>query len=117
VWDGLKLVPVHCDYSPRNWLVEDGRNAIGVIDWERARPGYWVEDFHRMTLDHWWRRPALRDAYFDGYGREPSEKERRQAGMVSLVNAIGGVPWAIGHGDTQFEAHNRRVIATLRDVL
>ena len=117
VWDGLALVPLHCDFSPRNWLVGSGDFAIGIIDWERSRPGFWVEDFQRMTHDHWHHRPGLRDAFFEGYGRLPAEREWRQANLVTLINAIGGVPWAASRGDTQFESYNRSLIETFRRTL
>ena len=116
-WKGLAIVPIHCDFSPRNWLTSEGRAVLGIIDWERSRAGYYVEDFQRMIQDHWVREPLLRDAFFTGYGREPSELEWRQANQVVLINAVGGVPWSISHGDSKFEQRNRAVIERLKSVL
>lgn len=116
-WKGLEIVPIHCDYSPRNWIVCEGQALLGIIDWERSRPGYWVEDFQRMIHDHWKVDPQLRDAFFKGYGREPSELEWYQANQVVLLNAVGGVPWSIDHGDWEFERLNREVIERLKSVL
>lgn len=116
-WEGLTIVPTHCDYSPRNWIVCEGDAGLGIIDWERSRPGYWVEDFQRMVQDHWLHEPHLRDAFFTGYGREPSELEWYQVNQVVLINAVGGVPWSISHGDLEFEQVNRRVIERLKSVL
>jgi len=116
-WDGLDVVAMHGDYSPRNWIIESGDPTIKVIDWERSRPGYWVEDIQRMTHDHWLEAPQLRDAYFEGYGRTPTEAEWRQANQITLINAVGGVGWAISHGDERFAGHNRRVIERLKGIL
>ena len=116
-WEGLELVPTHCDFSPRNWLCCDEDAPLGIIDWERSRPGYFVEDFQRMVQDHWLDEPQLKDAFFAGYGREPSELEWRQANQVVLINAVGGVPWSISHGDSDFEQRNRAVIERLKSVL
>lgn len=116
-WVGLAIVPVHCDFSPRNWIASKGIEPLGVIDWERSRSGYYVEDFQRMIQDHWTRDPRLKDAFFAGYGREPSELEWRQANQVVLINAVGGIPWSISHGDLDFERHNRAVIESLKSVL
>ena len=116
-WEGLAIVPTHCDFSPRNWLACEGKALLGVIDWERSRPGYCVEDFQRMTQDHWVLEPQLRDTFFTGYGREPSELEWYQANQIVLMNAVGGVPWSISHGDSEFEQRNRVVIERLKDVL
>ncbi|MCH8062086.1 MAG: aminoglycoside phosphotransferase family protein [Chloroflexi bacterium] len=116
-WEGLAIVPTHCDFSPRNWLFREGKALLGIIDWERSRPGYFVEDFQRMIQDHWLLEPQLKDAFFAGYGREPSELEWRQANQVVLINAVTGVPWSISHGDSEFEQRNREVIERLKSVL
>ncbi len=116
-WKGLAIVPTHCDFSPRNWLFCEGKTLLGIIDWERSRPGYYVEDFQRMIQDHWLLDPHLRDAFFAGYGREPSELEWYQANQVVLINAVGGVTWSISHGDPEFELLNRTVVERLKGVL
>lgn len=67
-WEGLEIVPLHCEFSPRNWLMFEGKTLLGIIDWERSRHGYYVEDFQRMVQDHWVLEPQLRDAFFSGYG-------------------------------------------------
>jgi aminoglycoside phosphotransferase (APT) family kinase protein len=115
-WDGLDVVPMHGDSSPRNWIVQASDPTIKVIDWERSRPGYWVEDIQRMTQRHWLDAPQLRDAFFEGYGRTPTEAEWRQANQITLINAIGGVGWAISHGDEWFAGHNRQVIERLKEI-
>ncbi len=116
-WDGLDIVPMHGDYSPRNWIIKGGDPTLKVIDWERSRPGYWVEDIQRMTHDHWLGRAHLRDAFFEGYGRTPTDAEWRHANQITLVNAVGGVGWAISHGDEWFAEHNRRTIERLKELL
>ncbi len=116
-WAGLAIVPMHGDYSPRNWVHLRGDPAFKVIDWERARPGFWVEDVQRMTHDHWVNAPHLRDAFFEGYGRSSTDSEWRHANQITLINAIGGVPWAISHGDEPFVQHNRNVIERLKEIL
>jgi len=116
-WEGLSIVPMHGDYSPRNWIARRGEPTLGVIDWERSRPGFWVEDVQRMLHDHWLKAPSLREAFFEGYGRTPTDLEWRQAYQVSLITAVGGVSWSSTHGDEQFETHNRAVIERLKGLL
>lgn len=99
VWEGLKVVPMHGDYSPRNWIIEPGDPTFKVIDLERSRPGYWLEDIQRMTHDNWLEVPQLSDAFFAGYGRTPSDAEWRQADQITLITCVGGVGWAISHDD------------------
>ncbi|MBT3941401.1 MAG: aminoglycoside phosphotransferase family protein [Chloroflexi bacterium] len=116
-WAGLDIVPMHGDYSPRNWIIERGDPTLNVIDWERSRPGYWVEDIQRMTHDHWLDEPRLGDAFFEGYGRTPTDAEWRHSNQITLINAVGGVGWAINHNDAWFEQHNRRTVERIRDIL
>lgn len=116
-WEGLSVVPMHGDFSPRNWIRRRGEPTLGIIDWERSRPGFWVEDVQRMTQDHWVKAPNLRDAFFDGYGRTPTESEWRQANQVSLIGAVGGVAWSRTHGDERFEQLNRVMIERLKKTL
>ena len=113
---GAKTVPAHHDFSPRNWLAERTANGLrlGVIDWERARFALWLQDAQRMTHDHWAREPQLREAFFDGYGRKPTEREERQLKLITLINSIGAIPWAIERGDQHFETLSRAIVDSLR---
>lgn len=113
------LVPAHMDYSPRNWLIhrDDGALWLYVIDWERARPELWVQDAQRLSEDHWFRDPALREAFFLGYGREPSEVEERQLKLLNLAATVPTIGWARAREDHRFEAWAREVLARLRGEL
>lgn len=117
LFDGLSLVPTHCDFSPRNWLIDrsGGGLSLGLIDWERARPGYWLEDAQRFVFDHWQTEPRLRDEYFAGYGRSPSATEERQLNLICLSNALATVSWATEHGDLEFADFGRQVLAKLKN--
>jgi hypothetical protein len=116
VFDGLGIVPTHSDFSPRNWLLQRGGNglALGLIDWERARPGFWLEDMQRVAQDHWLTAPELRAAFFEGYGRVPGEREERQLKIIVLMNAAGTVSWATEHDDHAFAELGRRTIEQLK---
>ena len=116
-WDGVELVPAHMDYSPRNWLIhrDDGALWLSVIDWERGRPAPWVEDVQRMAEDHWHLDPSLRESFFLGYGREPSEVEERQIrALVAANSAIGAIAWGGQREDWEFVAKGRAILERLR---
>ena len=116
-FEGVSLVPAHMDYSPRNWLLhrDGGVLWLHVIDWERARPAPWVEDVQRMAEDHWHADPTLREAFFLGYGREPSEVEERQIRALVVVNgAVGAIAWGGQRGDSAFVAKGRAILERLR---
>jgi thiamine kinase-like enzyme len=86
-------VPCHLDYTPRNWLIADGRAA--VIDFEEVVPEVWVNDLGHLYF-RWWRDPRaprrrprdaleLQQAFLDGYGRQLTE------GDVCLLRASYGL--------------------------
>lgn len=109
-------VPCHRDFSPRNWLINRRQSGIkfGVIDWERTGHDLWLQDIQRMVYDHWHHRPHLRHAFFEGYGREPTDAEQLQLDTICLVGAIASVSWADRHHDTNFSSINRKVIERIR---
>ena len=116
---GTERVATHHDYSPRNWLIDRGDDGIrfGLIDWERARMDHWLQDAQRIAHDHWQTDPQLREAFFEGYGRAPTEAEERQLDLLTLLNTIGAVPWAIERNDAGFERLSRRIIERLKKLL
>jgi Ser/Thr protein kinase RdoA (MazF antagonist) len=116
VFDGERLVPCHRDYSPRNWLVdfEGVRLVWGVIDFERGYPDSWLFDVQRMWNDEWVSRPDLKEAFFDGYGRNPTQIEVRQVQLICLRMAIGTVSWATRYGDLPFARWARGAIERLK---
>jgi Phosphotransferase enzyme family len=74
-------VPCHLDYTPRNWLIADGR--VAVIDFEEAAPEVWVNDLGHLYF-RWWRDPRaprrppgaaleLQQAFLEGYSRQLTE--------------------------------------------
>ena len=59
-------------------------------------------------------RPALRSAFHDGHGREPTSREQDQLKLIVLLTAAATVPWAIEHGDADFAAFGMATIERLR---
>ena len=108
-------VPCHNDYSPRNWLVSrtGAGLKVGVIDFEHAGPGLWVQDLCRLWSLVWPERPDLERAFFSGYGQPLSADDLRLLTSLSALDALATVVWANRHGDHQFEALGRAVLAQL----
>ncbi|MDJ0522265.1 MAG: aminoglycoside phosphotransferase family protein [Planctomycetota bacterium] len=112
-FEGAPFVCAHRDFSPRNWvLAPDG--SLGLFDWERAQGDLWFADVTRMEFDVWPAQPALRDAFFAGYGHPLTERDRRQVRLATLIHAIASAGWAAGRSDTRFEQLGRTVVARLR---
>lgn len=120
VFSSLPVVPTHSDFSPRNWLIHrksGGTISLGLIDWERARPTYWLQEAYRMVYDHWLKEPQLRAAFFEGYGRTLTHEEEFQLKVICLANALGTVSWATEHGDFAFAEFGRRTLERLKSEL
>jgi Ser/Thr protein kinase RdoA (MazF antagonist) len=105
------LVPCHLDYGPRNWLVADGR--LHVIDFEWARPHCWLQDLLRLHFGPWQRRPHLRAAFLDGYGRSVEGADLAVLLVLGAAAALSSIVWAREHGDTAFEDDARRNLGGL----
>nr|WP_301540371.1 phosphotransferase [Streptomyces sp. NRRL S-31] len=105
-------VETHGDLQPRNVLrAEDG--TLALIDFERAAPGPAVRDLVRLG-DAWAGRPDLHEAYFDGYGRQPTAAEERRLETDSALDAVSGIRFGIAHGDPELVERGRRTLARLR---
>ncbi len=109
---GVRRVPCHRDFGPRNWLWDDAA-GLSVIDFEHARPDVWWVDVHRLVDDAWRTDPGLEGAFWLGYGRRPGPDERRLGDVLRLLYAVGTVAWGAEHGDAPFEAQGRAVLRRL----
>jgi Ser/Thr protein kinase RdoA (MazF antagonist) len=79
-------VPCHGDYAPRNWVV-DGEGTVRVIDFGQAERDLAVKDFLQLARRDWVGKPELREAFFEGYGRQltPHEQAQLDGFITSLV--------------------------------
>ncbi|MDF1777664.1 MAG: aminoglycoside phosphotransferase family protein [Rhizobiaceae bacterium] len=113
-----QFTPVAChrDFSPRNWLMAQSQAGItfGVIDWERSGQDLWLYDAQRMVYDHWHEKQQLREAYFEGYGRQPTAAEQLQLDAICQVGAIASIPWAQKHHDQNFATVSRAMITRIQ---
>lgn len=78
-------VPCHRDYTPRNWLVNDGVQY--VIDFEHACLDVWLADLARLHLGIWPDRPDLKEAFLAGYGRRLSDTDHAILQGVAALTA------------------------------
>lgn len=97
----VQLVTTHGDYQPRNWLQHEGQ--IKVIDFGRADARPWVHDLVLLSHQHFLRRSALADAFYEGLGRVIESAEADMWRLENLNQAIATVVWAHQVGDGAFE--------------
>lgn len=103
----VTVVPTHGDYTPRNWLVHQGR--IAVIDFGRARWRPAQTDFARLAVRQFRTDPAFEREFLAGYGSDPREDVSWD--YLLLTEAIGTAAWAYQVGDERFEGEGHRMIA------
>lgn len=110
VFSGARRVPCHRDFSPRNWLVHEGR--FGLLDFEHAGPDLRWIDVMKLA-DDTWRLAGTRDAFLDAYGRGWSEVDVQRIERLSWLHALSTWVWAAAHDDAAYLAHARRHYARL----
>ena len=114
---GERPVPCHRDYCPANWLVSrDGRWA-GVFDLEFSGWDVRVADFTRDPDWAWIRRPDLLEAFFAGYGRPFSPKEKLQLLVGHTEYALGAIIWGRESRYFGFEREGHEALARLNRLL
>lgn len=111
---GAARVPCHRDFTARNWLVATGAGAVrlAVIDFEHARPDFWLFDTEKLCAEV--TATPLEAAFWQGYGRAPTDAERRVLEAHGALAALSTVVWAREHGDAAFEAQGRAQLGRLR---
>jgi aminoglycoside/choline kinase family phosphotransferase len=109
-FDGGRRVPCHRDFSPRNWMVRDGR--FGLIDFEHAAPDIRWVDFSKLAEDAWRERRAKR-AFVDAYGRPWSELDAARFRALMWLHALSTWVWSVTHRDPAYEAQARDLYARL----
>lgn len=109
---GLRRVPCHRDFTPRNWLVHEG-GFVAVIDFEHARPDVELVDVLRLWSACWPERPDLREAFEDGYGRRFAEEDEALMRQLAALDGVATVGWAEEHGDAAFADQGRALLRRL----
>jgi aminoglycoside/choline kinase family phosphotransferase len=111
LFDGCRRAWCHRDFSPRNWLAQDG--VLGLLDFEHCSPDLPLFDFVKLADDAWRRIPATRDAVLRGYGVPWSADDRERLRRLMWLHALGTVSWAATHGDPDYERHGRGLMTAL----
>jgi hypothetical protein len=110
-------VPCHHDYTPRNWLVQNG--ALYVIDFEWSGLDARVADFARLHLGVWASRPDLKEAFLSGYGWALSLTDREILHGCAVLTAVWLLVKAHETRQPSFEDASRisllRIIGRPRD--
>ncbi|MFD7480083.1 aminoglycoside phosphotransferase family protein [Streptomyces sp. NPDC059837] len=104
---------VHGDFQERNWLLDTGPGRLAVVDLERARPHAVVFDMVLLACGPWVGRPDLRAAFFEGYGRELTDKEERSLRCLSALDAASAISWGVPHHDPEIVERGRATLARL----
>ncbi|GAA2255658.1 hypothetical protein GCM10010430_44340 [Kitasatospora cystarginea] len=105
-------VPTMGDLQLRNALMND-QDEVALIDFERAEYGPRTRDFVRLA-DLWAHRPALRQAFFDGYGDVLTAEEAERLDCEEALDALSGIAYGTSHDDPEVVERGRRTLARLR---
>jgi Ser/Thr protein kinase RdoA (MazF antagonist) len=99
--------PSHLDCTPRNLLADKATGAVHLIDFETSRLEIKGRDFNRMASRVFPTRPDLKEAFFTGYGRQPTNDEKAVMAICGAVDAASALIWARSNNHRTFatEAH------------
>ncbi|WP_329127459.1 aminoglycoside phosphotransferase family protein [Streptomyces sp. NBC_01465] len=109
----LPLGFVHGDFQERNWLWHTDARRLGVIDYERSRPYVQVYDFIKLAGGPWADDPALRNAFFEGFGRDLTFDEHQALRCLGALDAASAIAWGSAHGDHTIVERGHRTLARL----
>ena len=101
----------HLDFQPRNWRVQ--HDELFIVDFEHTRPDARVRDFARLEHRHWTGHPALRSAFFAGYGRPLSTSEQDLLHLFGALEAVTALVRGHENGDTELFKHGRALLRRL----
>lgn len=105
------LVPCHRDYTPRNWLVNDG--VVRIVDFEWARLDTGISDLGRLELGIWADRPDLKQAFLAGYGLRLSDTDRVLLRGCAVVTALWLIAYSLQTRRPAFAEANRDALLRL----
>ena len=103
-------IPINNDYSPKNWLVGDQGEFVGIIDLECMQWGLRVDSFAELWLKYFPGHPDLEDAFFAGYGSAPRQEKPDQAAGVQIKIGLANVIWGTEAGQPQAVERGRRLL-------
>ncbi|MEV4873892.1 aminoglycoside phosphotransferase family protein [Streptomyces syringium] len=108
-------VPSHLDFTSRNLLWQSGLPAsrtprLGVIDFETSRYEAAGRDFLRITQRTLRINHDLRQAFFSGYGRNPTPQERYLMHICGVADAAAITVSATQAGNSAFATEARGVL-------
>jgi len=100
----------HLDYQPRNWILGV---SFGLYDLEHMRRDARIRDFARLEFRRWQAAPHLRNAFYSGYGRHPTDTEQRLLESFGAIESITALVRGYEQDDLALSAHGRTVLARL----
>jgi len=113
----LPLRQGHGDLQERNIVVLPGTSEItvGLLDFERTELAMPSREVVRLQDGPWASNPALREAYFHGYGRTPSPLEAEAELGHAAADCASALAWGPTHPeDPEVLERAHRTLARLR---
>ncbi|MCZ4100756.1 aminoglycoside phosphotransferase family protein [Streptomyces sp. H39-C1] len=111
----LPEVVAHADYVPRNWLWDPHAERLHIIDFERTGiESAARRDLSRLEYRVFARRPDLRFAFYQGYGRALTDGERRSCSAYAALDAVSALRWGLDHHDDEVVQQALTMLDALR---
>jgi Ser/Thr protein kinase RdoA (MazF antagonist) len=111
-FDHASLVPCHGDFVPRNWLVTDDGQWVGLIDFEHSRYDAAEADLAILWDGELAELPDHRAVLLTGYG-DLDGVGRRRLTTLRIVAALARVVGGSHARDERVELVGRRALSSL----
>ncbi|WP_406303696.1 aminoglycoside phosphotransferase family protein [Streptomyces sp. NBC_00885] len=92
----------HADFQPRNWIWDASERLLRLIDFERTciEPAV-RRDLPRLELRILPARPKLREAFYDGHGRQLTPEELHACAAYGALDVVSALKWGLEHRDVE----------------
>jgi tRNA A-37 threonylcarbamoyl transferase component Bud32 len=106
----LRAVPTHGDLQPRNQLLDNVTRTVALIDFEKAALAPPVRDLVRLEPGIFTGRPLLREAFYEGYGRDLEPFEVRALHAWVVLDSVSALAWGIPNHDEEIVLRARTAL-------
>jgi len=113
VFRGDAPMPTNWDYSPNNWLVDDGGRFTGVIDFENMLWGLPLDSFGVVVERYTFDKPRLQAAFFEGYSLPSDAETEIKMRILRAKVAFADVYTGFVENNARFSELGNRMLSEL----
>ncbi|HOF88698.1 MAG TPA: aminoglycoside phosphotransferase family protein [Armatimonadota bacterium] len=115
VYAGECPIPIHRDYQPINWLVDEAGQFTGVIDFECMQWSLRIDPFFSLWSKHFRQTPGVEEAFCSGYGRNIALENPEQYRVFKVHVGLCTLQYGTALGDAQMLQTGHAMLREIMD--